>query len=102
MAGLTIAIDYDDTFTADASMWRRVIAEMHKAGHRVVCVSARRNEIGHRQELTQALPDGVAVMLSYDTPKRMFAKDEGIDVDIWIDDMPESIPTKRDMQAVCW
>lgn len=98
---LTIAIDYDDTFTADPIMWRRVIAEIHAAGHRVICVSARRNEIGHRQELEQSLPDGVAVLLSYDCPKRLYTQHEGIEVDIWIDDMPESIPTKRDMQAVC-
>lgn len=98
---LTIAIDFDDTFTADVEMWSHVIAEFQRFGHSVVCVSARRNELGHRQELTQALPEGVSVLLSYDAPKRLYAKSQGVDVDIWIDDMPEAIPTKQDILAMC-
>jgi hypothetical protein len=98
---LTIAIDFDDTFTADCETWREAILLLQRSGHRVICVSARRNELSHRQELTQALPDGVPVLLSYDTPKRSFAKLNGYDVDIWIDDMPEAIPTKADMMRHC-
>lgn len=98
---LTIAIDFDDTFTADVKMWSHVIQEFQRFGHTVVCVSARRDDISHRQELTRALPDGVQVLLSYDVPKRMYAKSKGVEVDIWIDDMPEAIPTKQEMLAVC-
>lgn len=98
---LTVAIDFDDTFTADCETWREVILLMQRSGHRVICVSARRNDLSHRQELTQALPDGVVVLLSYDTPKRLFAKSQGFDVDIWIDDMPEAIPTKDEMMRCC-
>lgn len=97
MSQLTIAIDFDDTFTADVATWSSVIGILRAAGHKVICVSARRNELSHRQQLQRALPEGVEVLLSYDTPKRLFAKAHGHDVDIWIDDMPEAIPTKDDL-----
>lgn len=98
---LTVAIDFDDTFTSDVDTWREVIVLLQRSGHRVICVSARRNEIGHRQELMRALPDGVKVLLAYDVPKRLYAKSQGVDVDIWIDDAPESIPTKDDLLRCC-
>jgi hypothetical protein len=98
---LTIAIDFDDTFTADAEAWTAVIQTLRSFGHRVVCVSARRNTFEHRAELVNALPSGVTVLLSYDTPKRLYAKEQGVEVDIWIDDMPEAIPTRADMERVC-
>ena len=94
---LTIAIDFDDTFTSDPATWSDVIEVLQHAGHRVVCVSARRDCIEHRQELMVALPNGVAVLLSYDTPKREFARRHGVNVDIWIDDMPEAIPTREEV-----
>lgn len=102
MAGqLTIAIDFDDTFTADPTAWNRVIVTLQECGHRVVCVSARRNEFSHREQLRESLPDGVEILLSYDTPKRMFARANGVEVDIWIDDMPEAIPNRNEMERFC-
>lgn len=98
---LTVAIDYDDTFTADTIAWTSVIRVLQNCGHRVVCISARRNDFGHRRELESAMPEGVTVLLSYDMPKRLYAKENGISVDIWIDDMPEAIPTKADMIGMC-
>lgn len=97
---LTIAIDYDDTFTADPPMWRRVIAIWQECGHRVICVSARRNTLDHRRELEAGLPEGVPILLSYDTPKRQYAKQHGYRPDIWVDDMPEAIPTKDEFEVV--
>jgi hypothetical protein len=91
---LTIAIDFDNTFTADVEAWSAVIRELQRHGHQVICVSARHNDVGHRQELTTALPKGVPVLLSMSEPKRQYATRQGFAVDIWIDDIPEAIPTK--------
>lgn len=89
---LTIAIDFDDTFTADPELWSHVIAEMQRRGHRVICVSGCRNTLANRTLRKSALPSGVDLFVSYDCPKRWFMKQHRIDVDIWIDDRPESIP----------
>ncbi len=88
---LTISIDYDDTFTADPDTWSAVIKTLQASGHRVVCCSARRNEHWVRRELEDALPQGVKVFLSYDAPKRLYMESQGVQVDIWIDDMPEAV-----------
>lgn len=88
---LIIAIDYDDTFTTDPLMWRTCIEIMQLAGHRVVCVSARRDTFEHRQILVNALPENVAVYLSYDAPKRMYCLSKGIEPDIWIEDRPYAV-----------
>lgn len=98
---LTIAIDYDDTFTADVNAWSKVIEVLQLAGHDVVCISARRDELNQRRELEAALPKGVRVLLSYGDPKQLYATSRGVNVDIWIDDCPEAIPTKQDMVRMC-
>lgn len=98
---MTIAIDFDDTFMADVNAWSAVIEVLKNAGHKVICVSARRNDFRNKQELQRALPTGVEVLLSYDMPKRAFAISLGYLVDVWIDDTPEAIPSKQDMIRMC-
>lgn len=98
---LTVAIDYDDTFTADVRTWSNVIKLLQCAGHRVVCVTARQGSDGNRCEVTGAMPDGVAVLFAYGWQKREFARANGIEVHIWIDDLPEAIPSKRDLVLMC-
>lgn len=88
---LTIAIDFDDTFTADVEFWTKMIELAQRYGHQVICVSARHDDDYHRQQLTDSLPDGVPVLLSELHPKYDYAKDHGYSVDIWIDDVPEAI-----------
>jgi hypothetical protein len=91
MTPLTIATDYDRTFTADCELWRCFISTATKFGHRIICVSARENTPGNRYELTQAMPISVPVLLCYGHPKREHAAGHGYDVDIWIDDHPETV-----------
>jgi hypothetical protein len=85
---MTIAIDYDDTFTADPVFWTVVITAAQQAGHSVVCITARRNTFENVHEVVNALPGGVAAHFSYDEPKADYAKRHGIVVDVWIDDTP--------------
>lgn len=97
---LTIAIDYDDTFTADTTAWTAVIRMLQSYGHFVICVSARLDSFNQRQELESALPKDVKVHLSYCTQKKEFCEKLGLRVDIWIDDCPEAIVTKRDVKLM--
>lgn len=92
VAPLTIAIDFDDTFMADPGLWELFIRLARCLGHTVICVTARRGKfLEDRQEVEQALPAGVKAYFSYDTPKRTYMASQGVEVDIWIDDIPEGI-----------
>lgn len=100
---LTIAIDFDKTFTADPVMWRRFVVLALGSGHRVVMVTGRADRVMHsdpsrhwgnevraalaEQRLTVVLP----VLFAGDMPKRLAAEQAGYQVDIWIDDDPENI-----------
>lgn len=97
---LTIAIDFDDTFTADTKLWRSFITLAQGFGHRVICVTARRESFESRRELERALGDGVVVLFAYDCPKRLYAQQHKVDVDIWCDDMPESIAPDSRLAAL--
>ena len=97
----TIAIDYDDTFTLDPVAWFSVVCVLQAHGHRVVCVTARRNVIERRQEVEQAMPAGVDVFCVFDQPKRSAMRERGISVDVWIDDRPEVIPDPAEVEGVC-
>lgn len=92
---LTIAIDYDGTFTADVKAWTNVIQTLQAAGHKLVCICARYNTDANFNELKRALPENVLILLSESVPKQEFAKQNNIEIDIWIDDMPEAINSTR-------
>lgn len=85
---MLIAIDYDDTFTADPKFWSAVIAAAVEHGHDVVCITARRKTFDNVHELLHALPTDVTAHFSYDEPKQDYARRNGLAVDVWIDDTP--------------
>ena len=91
MTKVHVALDYDDTFTLAPSLWRVIIGHMQRAGWKVYCVSARFDELGQRQELQEALPDGVEIVLCDHNPKHEVTKAQGIWIDVWIDDCPWAI-----------
>lgn len=89
---LLIALDFDQTFTADEDLWRHFIESAQSRGHKVIVVTARRGKfLDERSSVTDRLPDGVPVYFSYDVPKGQYMRQHGIDPDIWIDDTPEGI-----------
>jgi len=101
MAGLAekksilLAIDFDDTFTADPALWSAVIRLAKDGGHRVFCVSCRRETFENRAEMREALPEGVPIFLTSFAPKEYFMGSRGHKVDVWIDDYPLSISEGR-------
>lgn len=88
---LTISLDYDDTFTADPIFWTAFVGWAQTAGHKVICVTSRFGNFGNRQELRDALPQGMEVVFCDHNGKDESARKAGYQVDIWIDDVPESI-----------
>lgn len=92
-----IAVDFDKTFTSDIEFWRLFIAQAVRRGHTVICVTGRTDSERSRNEMRALFGDYVfsklaALIFCDHSPKRDTAKRlHNWDVDIWIDDFPESI-----------
>lgn len=84
MRQLTIAIDYDGTITADPTAFYQVMAELAFAGHRVVICTGRAFP-------PTETPPGLPVYCTAGQAKAEYMREQGVRVDIWIDDDPGSI-----------
>ena len=101
--GLLISLDYDQTFTAAPGLWRSFIADATSRGTRVACITRRDDNEKNREELRLAF-DGLdlsaIILAGPDRQKRQAAAEAGLEVDIWIDDSPETIPARSESRAV--
>lgn len=99
---MKIALDYDNTYTAAPEMWTRVVETMHAFGHTVYVVTARDERYDNTTGLIE-LATRLPVIYCRGVAKRWFCHHFGPDIDIWIDDKPESIlensATHRDALA---
>lgn len=87
-AKLTIAIDYDGTYTADPLMWMGVIIMMKRMGHTVICATMRTGK--EAQQMDPNLINLVdAVVPTFRKAKKAAVLAAGHAPDIWIDDNPE-------------
>ena len=88
---MRIAIDFDDTLTRDAALWRSFIASCRSLGHQVVCVTARRDTDDNRESIDWWLiAHGIELRVYYTglASKVDYMAKRGIKVDVWIDDDP--------------
>jgi hypothetical protein len=80
---MRIALDYDGTYTADPELWREFIRIAKSRGHEVVCVTMR--NVDEAME-----PFGASNYYFTDRKAKVPAMaEEGIQIDIWIDDKPQ-------------
>ncbi len=90
-----MAIDFDRTYTADRRLWQAFILGAVRSGHRVICVTDRRDSGENRRIIAasfgQIFQHLAAVVYCNNQPKRRAAELWGHRVDIWIDDVPEII-----------
>ncbi|MEN3940692.1 HAD family hydrolase [Prosthecobacter sp. SYSU 5D2] len=86
---MTIAIDFDGTWTADPGLWRLFAAACTHSGHRLIMVTGRsgRSEDMERYQLPHTMP----IIYTGGAMKEKAALKAGYKVDIWIDDMPAMI-----------
>ena len=87
---MRIALDYDNTYTADPEMWDCFIVLAKSRGHSVEVVTMR------CREWAQMLPEQLserASRVEYTARKAKKSHMEALDrpVDVWIDDMPQFI-----------
>ena len=89
---MLIAIDFDDTLTADPVMFRTLIAVLKSFGHHAVCVTARRDTDENRLNIEGYFAKyGIDLYVHYSAlgSKLEHMERIGVKVDIWIDDDPE-------------
>lgn len=86
---MNIALDFDDTYTCDTTLWDGFIYDAIKRGHDIRIVTFRKRSMTDPalDWLSQTLP---VIFTEYEQ-KRAFTNNMGWFVDIWIDDSPEYI-----------
>jgi hypothetical protein len=100
---MNIALDYDGTMKrssqydiTECKMWGDVIAAFKHVGHTVYIVTMRCGSTEDATEIAKFLNLGrcshVDVIFCGEKGlKRAVCKEQGINIDIWIDDMPDMI-----------
>lgn len=98
---VTIALDFDKTFTVDPLLWLTFVRGAQLRGHTVVMVTGRSDRVMHSDptrhwgnEVRAALAEvglSIPVVFAGELPKRVAARMANYMVDIWIDDDPEHV-----------
>ena len=76
---MKIAIDYDNTYTADPVLWDAFMKIASSRGHQLKIVTLR-------NPLTEAISEPLDVIYT-----NRFAKYKHYNADVWIDDSPRGI-----------
>lgn len=88
---MRIAIDFDETLTADAALWREFLVSVQSLGHTCVCVTARRGTDENRDTVAEWMEShGICIPVFFTSlgSKVDYMEKAGMKVDIWIDDDP--------------
>lgn len=92
---LLIAIDYDDTFTADPEFFSKLMLNATSRGHRVICVTCRRDSEENAEEMMEIFEKyellKIQIIFCNMGSKLWTMEQLKFKVDIWIDDGPHSI-----------
>jgi len=82
---MNIALDYDGTFTEDPGLWLKFIESAQAHGHTVMLVTMRYPV----EQVTSQLK--CPVHYTSRQAKRRYMQNMGIEIQVWIDDIPEFI-----------
>lgn len=86
---MLIALDYDETYTADPELWLTFVIYARSRGHKVVLATMRYpTEDDLDPKLVKELDQ---VVFTSRQTKRPFLQQLGLEPAIWIDDHPEWI-----------
>lgn len=87
---MIIAIDYDNTYSADPETFNKVIKLFQDAGHTVICVTGRDDGV-MGEPVNNSIGKLAPVIFAGSVSKRTAARNRGYIVDVWVDDMPAMI-----------
>jgi hypothetical protein len=89
---VTVAIDYDATWSSDPELWESFAIYAKGKGHKVILITNRSDNHRNRQEVGGAVGRFVDEMiLAGPIPKREAAARYNIYPHIWIDDKPQTV-----------
>lgn len=89
---MRIALDYDNTYSADPDLWNRFAMDASYRGHEVVIVTARDERFDVTAGIQELVNRGWTIYWCRGVAKKWYMHHFGdVDVDVWIDDKPESI-----------
>jgi hypothetical protein len=89
---MNISLDYDNTYTRDPDLWDNFITLCKQKGHKVYVVTMRYNHPNESYEVNKALLSKVdGIFFTARKAKRPFMFEQGISIDVWVDDTPEWI-----------
>jgi hypothetical protein len=83
---MNIAIDFDDTYTADPHLWEGFKSLAESMGHHVFCVTKR----GKDNKGIIQIP-GWDIYHTNRMAKGQYCQEKGIAVHVWVDDSPSNI-----------
>jgi hypothetical protein len=82
-----IAIDWDNTISADKSFFLQLIKKLQKAGYSPFVCTLRAPDKENIKEIKDILEETkIAIYLTDGKPKRKYMKKLGVKVHLWIDD----------------
>lgn len=94
MKPLTIAIDFDDTFTASPGLFAEFIRLAKASGHQTYIISARYSTEENTDYINELLDEEdcqCPIVCTNRGSKLEAMEQRGIKVDIWIDDDPRKL-----------
>ena len=86
---MTISIDYDKTWSADPSLWRKFYYDAKDRGHRVIVATNRKEWSDDMKR--GAIPDDCSIYFCGGEFKETALLKLGVSVNVWIDDMPGTV-----------
>lgn len=92
---MRIALDYDETFTADTELWAQFVRSAKLRGHEVAFVTFRQRGPWNTDIMADAGKLEIPIVFCGGRQKS-----HCYDADIWIDDMPELIPSFGQLSAM--
>lgn len=90
---MTIAIDYDGTWTRAPWLWRRLYFSCFGVNHTMIMVTGRS---GWSDDMERGnIPETMRIIYTGGKMKEAHCRSIGVTVDVWIDDMPGMIQDCR-------
>lgn len=99
---MNISVDFDDTYTRDPILWDEFINRALERGHQVYCVTAREPNKINKEEVYKSIGRLIGKNNCYFTDamaKAKFMYDQGIDINVWIDDLPSNVDQNKKLFA---